>query len=533
MLVDRRAIIVFLLVVLCGATRPAHTADQANSISNLAVKKSPDGRWSTQFDYSFNGEPHDAVLQIEVRKRRTDPADPTSYINDAMVTPQLGSHHVDVPVSKRETDESVTVTVTLRTARPQGTVFLRQELFAEIDGPADKNAALSAFQARNERDLTAALRMIDEAVTAADLQAPRSMLEQVLERDPRFVPAYVELARIAMKTGWGPDGLHQAEVLLDSALKIEPDSANAKILQGYVYAHQKRYPAAEALFVDAARSNPPNLWLWANWGELLVMQAKQDEAIAKYREVTARPNNHDSYERARLDAYQNLLKLLAARNDADGMEAVYEQHQRGDSMRESCITAGYARFMLNIRGSPDRAISIAREIPDIDCDGASSRNIIGVASYLIWTRASGKDGTDALNQARIYLPPGARAFYLLASSGRTMPAARKLLDMGESIDRKDNEGMTALGQALQARDSEAAERLLNLGAHADVPVGVDDMPVALIPVFGEDLDTIRALRRGGVDYSKIRYRNATALDFARRTGDEALLQALTGKQRTL
>ncbi|MCB1624915.1 MAG: tetratricopeptide repeat protein, partial [Pseudomonadales bacterium] len=134
--------------------------------------------------------------------------------------------------------------------------------------------------------------------------------------------AYVELARVAMRENWGPDGLHHAENLLESALQIRPDNSNAKILLGYVYTHQGQLGKAEQLFVDAAKADPPNLWLWANWGELLVKQDKPDEAIAKYRVAVTRPMTHDTYDRARADAYRNLIQLLERRRDLDGVEAL-------------------------------------------------------------------------------------------------------------------------------------------------------------------------------------------------------------------
>ena len=523
----RRAILACLSIVLGAATVRAHAAEQANSISNLAVTRGTDGRWSTHFDYFFNGEPPRATFEIRATRKSGDPADPTELLGSSVYRPETGSHHIAAPISAREST-TARVVVSLREVSSQ-TILLRQEILAEIDGPSDARSTTNPAQARNEQDLDQAIALIDDAFSSDGLRRPREILEQVIARDARFDPAYVELARVAMKTNWGPEGLHQAELLLDSALKIRPDSVDAKILMGYVYANQLRYPAAQVLFADAARSNPPNLWLWANWGESLAMQGKADEAITRYREAVTRPVTEPRYARARLDAYQNLLKLLAARNDVDGMEALYEQHAR-DHTREYCVTADYARFMLAVRGNARRAIEIARDGQDLSCGGApSTRQITGLAQYLIWAEGKADDNLDALNQARIYLPAGARTFYLLANSDRTMPAARKLIGMGESIDQKDNDRMTALGQALSGHDSDTAARLLSLGAKPETPVGTEDLPVALLPVFEGDLNAIRTLRRAGVDYSKIRYGAATALDFARQSGNEPLLQALSGK----
>jgi tetratricopeptide (TPR) repeat protein len=360
------------------------------------------------------------------------------------------------------------------------------------------------------------------------LREARSTLERLIGKNPKLDSGYVELARIAMKTNWGPEGLHQAETLLDSALAIRPDSVNAKILLGYVYTHQGRFDEAQAQFVAAARANPPNLWLWANWGELLAMQGQPDQAIVKYREAIARPLVSIKNHRAREDAYLSLLQLLEMRHDSDGMEELYRQ-RISEFGSGSCYSAAYARFKLDVRHDAQGAIDLARAALDLDCEDAPSRQILGLASYVKWAAVAGAESLEALNQARIYLPAGPTTLYRLASSDGTMPAARKLIAAGEAIDQKDNDEMTALALALQMGDLEAVERLLSLGARPDSLVGTQAIPVALLPVLDGNLAAINVMQRAGVDYSKLRYRGTTALDFAQQAGDDDLLKALAPK----
>ena len=386
------------------------------------------------------------------------------------------------------------------------------------------------WPAREDRDLETAHDLIDNGSQQA-LREARPMLERLISRNPKLDAAYVELARVAMGTNRGPEGLHQAETLLDSALQLRPDSANAKILLGYVYAHQRRYADAESLFTEAARSNPPNAWLWTNWGEVLDMQGKTDLAIAKYREAIVPERIRDNY-RAREAAYRYLVKAFQARNDADGLEALYKQ-RIAEFGPGSCFSADYARFKLNVRGDAQGAIDLARGALNLNCEDSPSRQILGLASYAKWAESSGAASADALNQARIFLPAGPMTFYLLARSDKTMSAARKLIAAGETIDQKDNEQMTALAHALAMNELDAAERLLSLGARADTTVGPDALPVALFPVLQGNVDAIRVLRKAGVNYSEIRYRGVTALDYAKQIGDDALLKALGADGQTL
>jgi ankyrin repeat protein len=116
--------------------------------------------------------------------------------------------------------------------------------------------------------------------------------------------------------------------------------------------------------------------------------------------------------------------------------------------------------------------------------------------------------------------------YLLAKNDHTSPAIKQLLASGEQIDQRDNKNETALAYALQHDDLGAAKRLLKLHARPDVLIGYENIPLALMPVMQENLEAVRLMREFGVDYSKIRFQGATAIDFAKQSGNRALLQAL-------
>jgi ankyrin repeat protein len=137
-----------------------------------------------------------------------------------------------------------------------------------------------------------------------------------------------------------------------------------------------------------------------------------------------------------------------------------------------------------------------------------------------------------LNQARIYLPAGPLPLYLLASSERTVAAAKQLIQAGESVDQKDNAHFNALAYALQRHELATARRLLKLGARPDLPVGNDDMPLALAALVEGDAEAVRLLQHFGVDYSKLSYQGVSARELAKATGHSDLLE-LGGKAPVL
>ncbi|TLY59301.1 MAG: ankyrin repeat domain-containing protein [Gammaproteobacteria bacterium] len=207
------------------------------------------------------------------------------------------------------------------------------------------------------------------------------------------------------------------------------------------------------------------------------------------------------------------------------MEALYRQRM-AEFGPGSCYSSDYARFKLQVRGDTQGAIELARGALNQNCEDSQARQILGLAQYVKWAATTGTQRAEALNQARIYLPAGPMPLYLLATSDRTVPAAKALIAAGEQIDQRDNDGLTALAHALQNGDLGAARRLLMLGARADAPVGISQMPVALLPVMEGNIEAVRMMRRFGVDYSKLRFRGATAIDFAKQSGNSELLDAL-------
>jgi len=519
--------------------RYRYAADQAplagkNSVSNLAVHREPNGSWIAEFDYFYTGAPMVAALDIELSHRDDEQGGAATPIEAVWIAhAERGAHHARAEVKRPGGIETTTSRVVVARLQGSGQTLAKQEVAQVIDWPDYTTYALERELADKGPDasLKRAVALIDEGQQST-LREAKVVLERVINKDPRYVPAYIELARVAMKTNWGPEGLHQAETLLGSALQIQPDSVNAKVLLGYVYAHQTRFKPAETLFAEAANAGATNLWLWSNWGEALAMQGKIEPAIEKYREGLSRPRSDATNDRARIDAYAHLLELLERRKDFSGMEALHKR--RADEFGAfGCFGADYSQFVLQQRGDATAAIAIARAALDAHCSEAKIRTALGLAYYVASANANGSQRAESLNQARVFLPTGPGVLYLLAGSDQTVGAARQLIASGESIDQRDNDRFNALSYALQNRNYPSARRLLQMGARPDALVSDGDVPVALMPVMSRDIEGIRVMRQAGVDYSKLRYQGSTAIDEAKRTGDRRLLEALDPKAQSL
>lgn len=63
-----------------------------------------------------------------------------------------------------------------------------------------------------------------------------------------------------------------------------------------------------------------------------------------------------------------------------------------------------------------------------------------------------------------------------------------------------------------------------VGARPDLPVGSDDMPLALVALVEGDAEAVRLLQHFGVDYSKLSYQGVSAREIAKATGHSDLLE---------
>lgn len=498
-----------------------------NSIGNLSVARAPDGRWIATFDYFYTGDPKGAVVRVSQAYAvgHDEPGNVISSIDERNA--RRGAQRISIEVPNPNVREMFrTDRVYAGLSTPNGTPFSSTSVTGTIQWPDP--VALVVHEAviggRPESIVQQAVALIDSE-DRRQLARARTLLQALVEKSPRTDSAYVELARVAMKTNWNPAGLRDAEHLIGSALQVAPDSVNAKILLGYVYAHQGRYKEAEPLFAQAAAANPPNLWLWANWGELLAMQGKKQAAIQKYREAVARPPTRDTYDRARRDAYWHLLRLLDEPRDQDAVEALLKQRAQ-EYAGAGCLGVEYARFLVLQRADAAAALVALREFPSPQCADGSARAVQGLAHYFSWAQGQEPERSDTLRQARAFEPVSPALFRALASSERGVAVARQLIANGEKLALRDRDDLDALALALRDRDSATARRLLRLGASPLAEVGTEKMPVALLPVLTRDFDSIRVLQRAGVDYTRLRFQGTTALDYARNQRDTQLLQAL-------
>jgi len=500
-------------------------------ISGLKVTQAPNGHWQVDFDYFYPGGSGAAWYRIFQRAMGDGPAKVPEYASASQPV-MRGRGHVKTELPRPVNDaqrltREVKVTLEFSGANGSHGIAASQVVPVSIEWPSFEAMAANDAASRGtpEQVVAAQALKIDAAKDEDDLREIRNVLEVVVKNHPKTDSAYIELARVAMKAKWGPEGLSQAEGLLDAARGIRADNPNTQVLAGYVYAHQQRFKEASLQFDQAAKSPTPNLWLWTNWGEMLEMQGKPDAAVEKYKHAIEHPPKDDTYDRARREAFGRLIALARQRHDLQAVDALYRQ-RAADYGAGNCYGAAYADFLLYEKFDIEGALAATGKLQAGQCPSVDLNEIPGAVNYVKWAAAKEPERAELLRQARVQFPSGPKLFYRLASNDKMFDAARQLVAAGDKIDQVDNMNFTALSYALQQRDGATVRRLVRLGAHPDAPVGPQKIPAALIPVINRDLNGVKLMMSLGVDYSKLRYNGATALDHARQTQDRELLEVL-------
>lgn len=498
-----------------------------NEIRAIRVFRAENGDYGAQVEYHYRGEPWPALMRIYPVLDRNENAEPANYSSTLL---SRGVHQVDESLVRAYISQPAHSTHIVRVemlSTKDKKVFLRKDLEYPIDWP---RLPYAVGKADSEKDIPTLYR---EAVAEIDfssresLKNARSKLERIAEKDPRFVPAYPEMARYQMKTNWGPEGLRQGEQTLKAGLAIDPEHANSHVLIGYVYAHQGRYAEARAAFARAREIGTDNLWLWANWGELHLMQGQLPQAIAMYEKALATGRTYDTYDRARKDAYRHLIDIHRLAKAYDKADALHRKRIE-EYPSENCYPYRYADFLLRYRNDADQVLTHAKRALNTGCAyQAQIRKVIGSAYYAKWQSAESPEQADAYRaQARLHFPEGPVLLYWLARSDRTATLIDALVADGISIDVTDNTGLTALAHAVHEQDTEAMQRLIERGADPAARIGKQKIPLLALAVLSNDLAAVELLLKNGADADAPVYGGATLAGMAEGMGYSDIAELL-------
>lgn len=146
---------------------------------------------------------------------------------------------------------------------------------AQLVGKLDLNVDTVPNQTRN----MAAYDLYLRGRAALRQRSPESqvLLEQAIEADPDFAPAYAALA-IALNATF--DDNDRAVILADQALALDPDNVDALNAKAAALRSRMQWAEAEAVFERALEIDPNSAELLEDWAEFLSYVGRVDEALA-------------------------------------------------------------------------------------------------------------------------------------------------------------------------------------------------------------------------------------------------------------
>jgi TolB-like protein/Tfp pilus assembly protein PilF len=124
----------------------------------------------------------------------------------------------------------------------------------------------------------------------SDFENARKFLELAIEKDPRFAPAYAELALAYSHAGIvyfkGPEILPQARDAVMKALELDETLAEAQMALGlFRYVFEWDWSGADEAFQRALELNPKSAIAHNEYGQYLAYMGRFEEAVAECRQA--------------------------------------------------------------------------------------------------------------------------------------------------------------------------------------------------------------------------------------------------------
>ena len=206
-----------------------------------------------------------------------------------------------------------------------------------------------ALSTNTDDQLSSGLKLAKEG----RLEEAAGVLEEALEKNPRFSEAHIKLIGI-----YGQ--LRQplkAEEHFQAAVHLEPRNPESYFNRGLVLASQEEFAEAESSFRKVLEINPQYLGARLNLGSMLEAQGKLSDAMAEYRKVLDQ-NPEDA------QAQFGLGRILVNQEDYKaGIEHLLKSINVGDENNQPtylyALGAAYARSGDTVNAQ--RYLHLARE----------------------------------------------------------------------------------------------------------------------------------------------------------------------------
>jgi tetratricopeptide (TPR) repeat protein len=230
-----------------------------------------------------------------------------------------------------------------------------------------------------------------------NLMQAQELIVDILKVEPRFVPAYIQAARITIMGGhivshkFVGGTLETAESILLEAKRLEPSNAEVYGLLGHVYARKGNMPAAVESLDKAKELKSPNPWLNNNYGDVY-MELKKYELSDKHYQIVEKlgVGATPQQRRAYIYALQKRQWIAVLKDDNAEMLRLGKLATAAAPV-DDAWTWGEVANNLFIQGYFDESIAHSRKALSIMNYGVG-RNNLALGLYGKWASLASKGG---------------------------------------------------------------------------------------------------------------------------------------------
>ena len=237
--------------------------------------------------------------------------------------------------------------------------FAASAHFTECLADQNQVSRPAAIESRHKVALDEAVALLDSwRGDPATLNAARVKLDSILRSSPNAAAAHREYARYYLMSGYisgnngTPESLAAAERSLKEALRLNPQYAEAYVLQGYLYYLQNRLTDAMQALAKAKAIGTADPWLQLNTAAVLIARGNPDEAAANYQAVVASGTKN---AKAMLSAFSGLIDVYERSGQVQKAEETYKR-QIAYEPQSAWLYGNYATFLLCTKDDSDAAI---------------------------------------------------------------------------------------------------------------------------------------------------------------------------------
>lgn len=200
------------------------------------------------------------------------------------------------------------------------------------------------------------------------LETAGSLIEQIIQEDPKNANAYMQAARLIGKDGWfasdsdEPIVFEKYRVLLDKAIALDPKLPEAYILKAQYFGYMKNYPEQLRALDKAKSLGTDNRWMWIGYGDYYRNTRAYVAMMEHYTKVEAMgPGGNGSQRRAFIYVLKQIGTSYRSEQDTPIRLKKYAELARKERDPADAWTLQFfAQEFLEL-GMFDDAIVFARE----------------------------------------------------------------------------------------------------------------------------------------------------------------------------